>query len=447
MNLSSRKAAPICVLAALLVASCSGGGGNDVRRGGWNRDQDRIPAVEAVEVVLGSLPLEERLAGSVRARNQTEIYPEVTGQIVEVLANDGDHVDAGTPLVRLRDVDYQERLRQAESGLAVARARVQQAEANLTRVRSTLRRIEAMAERNLTSVADLEAAQADALSAEADLALMQAQLEQAESLVAERREELADTVVRAPVAGVVGGRNAEIGQLASSSTPLFVIGDTSDMIVEVTLTQRMLGYIRPGTTANIVNDADPEQVIEAEVTRISPFLHPVTRTTTAEIEVSRPSELLRPGMFVTVNVLYGETEVAPVIPNSAIYRNPRDGRTGVYAASLDDAVPDREFTETSSLPAGGPLQPIGPVEVRFVPIEIVARGRLTTAVRGVEPGDWVVTLGHHLLEGNNTGQALIQPTPWDHIIRLQQMQTRDLLDLIRRRQEALTSGAVIETLN
>src|SRR5690606_27805809 len=224
--------------------------------------------------------------------------------------------------------------------------------------------------RNLTSVADLEAAQADALSAEADLALMQAQLDQAESLVAERREELADTVVRAPVAGVVGGRNAEIGQLATSSTPLFVIGDTSDMIVEVTLTQRMLGYIRPGTTANIVSDAAPEQVIEAEVTRISPFLHPVTRTTTAEIEVARPSELLRPGMFVTVNMLYGETELAPVIPNSAIYRNPRDGRTGVYAASLDDAVLDRELTETSSLPAGGPLQPIGPVEVRFVPVAL-----------------------------------------------------------------------------
>src|SRR5690606_9782840 len=281
--------------------------------------------------------------GSAAAGNRRVISPEAPGQIVEVLANDGDRVEAGDPLVRLRDVDYRERLRQAESGLAVARARVQQAEANLTRVQATLRRIEAMAERNLTSIADLEAAQADALSAEADLALMRAQLEQAEFLVAERAEELAQTVVRAPVSGVVGGRNAEVGQLASSSTPLFVIGDTSDMIVEVTLTQRMLGYIHPGTTANIVSEAAPEQVIEAAVTRISPFLHPVTRTTTAEIEVPRSTELLRPGMFVTVNVLYGETELAPLIPNSAIYRNPRDGRTGVYAASLEDAEPDPEL--------------------------------------------------------------------------------------------------------
>jgi len=440
MKIRNRNA--VCVLALVLVASC-GGGANDARqRGGWNRDGNRIPAVEAVEVVLGSLPLEERLAGSVRARNQVEIFPQVSGPIVEVLANDGDRVEAGDPLVRLRDVDYRERLRQAESGLAVALARVQQAEANLTRVQANLRRIEAMAERNLTSVADLEAARADALSAEADLALMRAQLDQAESLVAERREELAHTVVRAPVSGVVGSRNAEVGQLASSNTPLFVIGDPSDMIVEVTLTQRMLGYIHPGTTTNIVSDSAPDQIIEAQITRISPFLHPVTRTTTAEIEVARPTEVLRPGMFVSVNVLYGETELAPVIPNSAIYRNPRDGRTGVYAASLESAAPDSEPTDVS----GGPLQPIGPVPIRFVPVEIIARGRLSTAVRGVEPGDWVVTIGHHLLEGNESGQALIQPTPWDHIIRLQQMQTRDLLDLIRRRQEALTSGETIGSL-
>ena len=450
MKIRYSKTAPVCVVAALLVAACSGGEQASGQRGGWgggwNQDQDRIPAVEAVEVVLGTLPLEERLAGSVRARNQTEIFAEVNGQIIEVLANNGDQVEAGDPLVRLRDIDYRERLRQAESGLAVASARVQQSQAALTRAQATLRRVEAMAERSLTSIADLEAAQADALSAEADLTLMRAQLEQAESLVAERRADLSSTVVRAPVSGVVGGRFAEVGQMTSGSSPLFVIGDTSDMIVEITLTQRMLGYIRPGTTTHIVSDAAPEQAIEAAITRISPFLHPISRTTTAEIEVNRPSDLLLPGMFVTVDVLYGETEVATVVPNSAIYRHPRDGRTGVFAASAAD-MSRPATSEGEPLESIGPLQPIGPVAIEFVPVELVARGRLTSAVSGVEPGDWVVTLGHHLLESSQSGQALIQPTPWDHIIRLQQMQTRDLLDVIRRRQDALASGVPIESLN
>lgn len=433
---------------ALLLNGCGQGQG---QRGGnaggpWNGEQDdRIPAVEAVEVVLGTLPLEERLAGSVRARNQTEIFPEISSRIVEVLVSNGDRVEAGDPLVRLQDTDYRERLRQAEAGLAVAEARVVQAQASLTRLEAALRRTQAIADRGLVSDADLEAAEADAISARADLSLMQAQLQQAEGLVAERRDELADTIIRAPVSGVVGGRNAEVGQVASSSEALFVIGDTDDMLVEITLTQRMLAYIDTGTPVSITTEGAPEHEIEAEIVRVSPFLHPVTRTTRAEIEVPPTAEVLRPGMYVSVDVRYGETETAPLIPNSAIYRHPRDGRTGVYVASLQQGSADPEQSEGESLPAG-PLEPVGPVPVRFQPVELVARGRLTSAVRGVEPGDWVVTLGHHLLESSSSGQALIQPTPWDHIIRLQQMQTRDLLDVIRRRQGELLSGET-ESLN
>jgi HlyD family secretion protein len=66
---------------------------------------------------------------------------------------------------------------------------------------------------------------------------------------------------------------------------------------------------------------------------------------------------------------------------------------------------------------------------------VVARGRLVSAVRGVEEGQWVVTVGHELLSRNESGRAVIQPTPWEHIMRLQQMQTRDLLDMIRQKQE------------
>src|SRR5690606_17394144 len=206
IRFSGKAAALVAALSAtLLTAACSQEGSGPSPRG-WNRQNDRIPAVEAVEVVLGTLPLEERLSGSVRARNQTEIYPEISGRIVEVLVSDGDHVEAGDVLVRLQDTDYRERLRQAEAGLAVAEARVVQAQANLTRLEAALRRVRSMAERNLVSEADYEAAEADAVSAKADLSLMQAQLEQAKALVNERREELADTVIRAPVSGVVGGR-------------------------------------------------------------------------------------------------------------------------------------------------------------------------------------------------------------------------------------------------
>ncbi|HEX6997269.1 MAG TPA: efflux RND transporter periplasmic adaptor subunit [Gammaproteobacteria bacterium] len=408
-----------------------------------NREQ-QIPAVEAVEVVRGSLPLEERLAGSVLARNQTDIYPEVAGRIVEVLANDGDHVEAGQPLVRLHSTEYEEQLQQAEAGLRVAEARVQQAEANLARAQADLERIEAIAARDLASRAELDAIRAQALSAQAEVALMRAERAQAQSLVEERRNALAETVVRAPIAGVVGGRNAEVGQLATTTTPLFVIGDPEAVRVTVTLTQRMLSYIEVGTPVNIYTEAQDEQPIAAQISRISPFLHPVTRTTRAEIDVEQNDGRLRPGMFVTVDVLYGESQLSSLVPNSAVYTHPRDGRQGVYLARLADANRDLEGTGTESLPRPI-LEPSGPVAVEFVPVRVIARGREASAVEGVEPGQWVVTVGHHLLSSSDSGQAVVQPTPWDHIMRLQRMQSRDLLEMIQLRQEQLRDEA--PTLN
>ncbi len=396
-------------------------------------DEQTIPAVEAVQVRSGTLPLEERLAGSVVSRNQTEIYAEVSGRIVEVLASDGDSVEAGAPLVRLRAAEFEEQLLQAEAGLRVAEARVKQAEANSTRVQASLRRMETIVERNLGSAADLEAAQAEALSAEAELLLMQAQLQQAASLVEERRSALAESTIRAPITGIVGGRNAEVGQLASASTPLFVIGDPTSMRVTITLTQRMLGYIETGTTANIVSDVAPDQPIAAEISRISPFLHPVTRTTTAEIDVEGQNTTLRPGMFVSVDVLYGESETASLVPNNAVYTDAREGREGVWLARVDEANAPRE-PGSAPVPRGE-LEPSGPVTVEFLPIEVIARGRQSAAIAGVEPGQWVVTVGHELLSRNDTGKAVVQPTPWEHILRLQQMQTRDLLELIQRKQD------------
>jgi len=139
-------------------------------------------------------------------------------------------------------------------------------------------------------------------------------------------------------------------------------------------------------------------------------------------------------MYVSVDVFYGESQVGSLVPNNAIYTDARMGTEGVWLARVDEASAPREAAASGAAPRDF-LDPAGPVTVEFVPIEVVARGRQASAVEGVEPGQWVVTVGHELLSRNDTGKAVIQPTPWDHIMRLQQMQTRDLLDLIQRKQE------------
>ena len=389
-----------------------------------NRSANRAPTVEAVQVITGNLPLEEILTGTVRARNQADIFPQISAPITRVAANNGDIVQKGDILVQLRDVEARERLRQAEAGHEIARAQVRQAEADLNRRRLELERVRSLHSRDLETQAELENIQADVDLAEASLDLNKARMNQAHSIIEERKNELENTVVRAPVDGIVGLRNAETGQQANPSTRLYQIGDPASMKVEIILTEAMTGYIRPGQPV-LISTSSIDNSVESTITRISPFLNPVTHTTTAEIEVSNPDRLLRPGMFVTVTVKYGESEKAVLVPNNALFHHPDQGQQGIFVA-------DRVSQELSFEGEQPPRELTGTTPVRFVPVDVIAQGRMISAVNGIPNNAWVVTLGQHLLL-RGAEEASIRPVEWDHIINLQQLHSRDLFDIIREK--------------
>lgn len=388
-----------------------------------------IPAVEVVAAQFGGLPLEERLTGEVTARNQTEIFPEVSGPIVEVLADNGQRVEAGDPLVRIRDTEYRERFQQAQSQLEISRAQTRQVEANLQVLRNQLARVEELRSRQLETQSALESIQAQVAVAEADLDLRRAQQRQVESQLEERRMELERTVVRAPVAGTIGLRSAERGQIVGPNSRLFLIGDLSSMQVEILLTERNLQYIKQGMAVNLYSDSWTDLIIEGEIARISPFLDSSTLRTQAYIDVSNEEGLLRPGMFVTVDVLYGESEQAVLIPNSAIYRHPRTGVEGIFVMQPPPEDEFRPVAEVDGAPALTPAQPVS-----FVPVSVVASGRMATGVRGVQEGDWIVTVGQNLLI-NNVSEARARLMPWDRMMQMQRMQSRDLFQIIDRARE------------
>lgn len=413
------------VLAAFLIfiAACSGEEAETNQNRGNRGGGGPTPTVEAVQARIGALPLEERLSGVVRARNQTEIYPEISAPIVEVFVNDGDPVTKGQPLVKLRDRTFRERLRQAESGLQIANAQVRQAENNVTQAEAALRRILALSERDLTTQVEIETLRADLASAEASLSLAEAQREQAKSQLEERRQELENTLIVSPVSGVVGRRNAEVGQQVSPNSMLFQVGDLSVVEIHVNLTERMLGYIEPGMTAAIYSQSMRDTLIQASLTRISPFLDPVAHSTQGQLVVPNDGRLLRPGMFVTVDIFYGESEQAALVPNNAIYNHPRQGTRGIY-------VLDASNVELPEDQLSGGVQ--GPFPARFVPVEIVAEGRMISGVRGINSGDWVVTVGQNML-ATGRSEARFRPMPWDRMLELQGMQSQDLIRLIQQK--------------
>lgn len=394
-----------------------------------NRSDKLIPAVEAVKARLGVLPLVERLTGVVLAKNQIEIYPEIGALIVSVQAKNGDLVKKGQTLIRLRDKEFSDRLKQARAGYQISVAQAKQAEARLKEIQASLERTRTLAEKDLASDTDLEAIQTRAVSAEADVELAQARVDQAQATVDEREEALTQTVIRAPVSGTIGNRNAEVGMSVNTGTRLYTLGKLDSVRVEIVLTDLMLEYIETGQRTEIFAGGSYYDVITSSLSRISPFLHPVTHSTDAEIELENTDGRLKPGMFVSVDVHYGESDQATQIPLSALYENPATGGTGVYVAETSLGLETIEVANTGeSIPL---TEPIG---FKFVPVDVVAKGRMEAGIRGIEPGDWVVTIGQDLLAAGS-GKARVRAVKWERVQQLQNLKREDLLQEVMRRQQ------------
>ena len=95
------------------------------------RANEQVPAVEVVQARSGAVPLRERLTGTVRASGEVAIYPDVSGPVVEVLAQNGEQVTKGAPLVRIQTPRTRSLLTQARSSLEATRGELRQAEARL----------------------------------------------------------------------------------------------------------------------------------------------------------------------------------------------------------------------------------------------------------------------------------------------------------------------------
>jgi RND family efflux transporter MFP subunit len=426
----------VSLVVLLFLGACGGVSTRDEQRG-----PGPVPAVEAVPARVGSLPLEEQLSGVTRARNQVAIRPEISGTVVEVFVRNGEAVTAGQPLARLDDEALQEQARRAAAELRLAEATAAEARARVQEVQARVVRTRALAADGLASQLDLETleAQLDATQAEADQS--EAQVEQARASVQERRSALAKATIRAPVQGHAGQRDVEVGMVVGPSSTLFVVGDVEDLIVEVPLTQEMLRDVEVGSAVEIEARELEQEPLRAEISRISPFLETESFSTTAEIDLPSGAEGLRPGMFVTVRVLYGASDRATLVPASAIWEDPLTGDLIVFV--VEDAT---GLTEPA---AHGDEIPEQPRRLLMRPVEVLGEGRGTVGVRGVAEGEWVVTLGQHLLHesleatDSEVVEARVRPTTWAHVLELAGLQREDLLEqfLAKQRVVARSLGA------
>ena len=291
------------------------------------------------------------------------ISPKIEGYIKEVRVRDNEAVAAGQVLFVIDDRDFTAKLAQAEAALAIeeatvatyasrlklqrtmidqAAATLRSAEADLYRAQLDHKRYAALVTSDFASRQRYETAEADLRKAEAalgkaraalaaeqnQLAVIEAQQREAEARVLQARatrqlakNDLDNTVIRTPIAGVAGNRAGQLGQYVKPGTQLLSLVPLPQVYVTANFKETQLTRMRPGQSAKISVDAYPDQPLYGHIESFAPgsgaqfsLLPPDNATGNftkivqrVPVRIAVPADgplarVLRPGLSVTVTI-------------------------------------------------------------------------------------------------------------------------------------------------
>jgi HlyD family secretion protein len=278
-------------------------------------------------------------SGYVTARRAATVSSKVTGKVVEVLTEEGKQVEAGQILARLDGSNVEAGLHLAEAQLESARSALEETRPNLAFAQQELRRFTDLAATKVVSDSDLRKIEAEAKALLARLARQTAEVAVAQSQVEEWKQQLEDTIIRAPFAGIVTAKNAQPGEMISTMsaggftrTGICTIVDMTSLEIEVDVNENFINRVQPGLPVRATLNAYPDWQIPAKVIAIIPTADRQKATVKVRIGFDQLDPRILPDMGVKVAFQSGGERaaggVAVVVPKSAIQQ--ADGRDVVW---------------------------------------------------------------------------------------------------------------------
>ena len=300
-----------------------------------------IPDIRTANVTQGDVVDSVGATGSLEAVTTVNVGSQVSGIIQDLLVDYNSIVREGDVIMRLDPVLFETQLEQARANLIRAEADVERLRVSRDDSLVQLRRAEDLAERELISLTELEAAQVAVRSAAAQLKSNEAAVTQAEASLSQNQVNLDNTVIRAPIDGIVISRLVDIGQTVAASLQapeLFVIAaDLTKMRVIAAIDESDVGRIRPNQRVTFAVDAYPGEEFEGSVSqiRLEPVLTQNVVTYATVVDAPNPDLRLKPGMTATISLEIARRENVLRIPNSALRFRP----TAEMFAVLNQPVP------------------------------------------------------------------------------------------------------------
>ncbi len=328
----------------------------------------RATPVTITPVVTMELTDRIEATGQLVARDHAEIAAEVSGQVTDILVEEGRSVRAGEAVLR---IDPERRNLERDS----ARARVDEARAALREQERSFRRIAELRERGVASQEQYDQADTARKLAGSRLAAAQAELG-----VLERA--LRDASVEAPFDGFVARRIVSRGEYVSPGDKLFELVALDPIEVEFHLPEADSSRVATGQIVDVRVAPFPDETFDGQVTVVSPTIDPRSRTLRVKAQLANPDGRLKPGLFARIDLGVALRPDVPMVLEEAILQ--RAEGAIVFRSVGGDRV-ERVAVETGAHHAGH-------VEV----------------VKGLAPGDLVVSRGGDLL---SDGQTVLARNP------------------------------------
>lgn len=255
-----------------------------------------------------------QLSGAIRAVNQAQVKAKVAGEVREVLVREGETVKAGQIVAKIDASEYQARLDQARGSLQAARAQL--AIAAKSR------------DNNQALVAKGFISQNAFDNAASQYDIARGNVESAQGALDVAQKALNDTVIRAPIAGLVASRTVQPGEKVSVDFRLLELVDLSKMELEAAVPTTDILQLAPGQEATVRLEglATP---LAGRIARINPTTQAGSRSVLTYIQIDNPQGLLKVGMFGQAQVTLASKTGVLSVPQAAI--QDQAGTPTVYA--------------------------------------------------------------------------------------------------------------------
>lgn len=318
-------------------------------------------SVQAYRVERRDMNRRITLSGQTVPTAQVDLSTKYAGKIAAIYADLGDYVEPGQVLLVQDTTDATLSLQQNKAALQQAAAEstaatsqfsadLQKARVEYETAKMNYDRYVVLKEQDAVSQKELDnmyqalivaKSSLDNLESQnigdvpATLAAKQAAQAKASYLVDSLEQQRDDLVIRAPRAGTISFRNAEVGAMLSANTKVLSITDTSGIYIDCPLPESDVAAVQPGMPVSVAIESLAKDY-DGTITYVSPTMDETTKTYIVRITLSNPDTALRAGMFAQSEITILQRPQTLFVPKDALLE--LNGQSKAYVIRDDDTI-------------------------------------------------------------------------------------------------------------